>query len=178
MELFLLRHGRTKANEDHLYCGSTDWYLSPAGIEELRALASTRPLPRFDVAADTGMHRTRETADILCRAARRVTLPSLVRWISGFLSENPMKRFALTPTISSGSPMSPATAPVHGVRAGILFIPAFATGSRRSQRKRTRTAPVLSAMAVLSVRYWILFARKNVVSTSGSPRLGTAGGWN
>ena len=77
MELFLLRHGRTKANEDHLYCGSTDWYLSPAGIEELRALASTRPLPRFDVAADTGMHRTRETADILCRAARRVTLPSL-----------------------------------------------------------------------------------------------------
>lgn len=77
MELILLRHGRTEANEKRLYCGSTDPHLSAGGEAELRALACSRPLPLFDIAADTGMHRTRETADILCRARERVTLPGL-----------------------------------------------------------------------------------------------------
>ena len=77
MELILLRHGRTEANEKHLYCGATDWHLSPGGAAELRALAESRPLPVFDVVADTGMYRTRETAELLCRGARRLSLPGL-----------------------------------------------------------------------------------------------------
>lgn len=77
MECYLLRHGQTSANEKHLYCGSTDLHLSPGGEAALRALADERPLPFFDVVADTGMHRTRETADILCNGGARITIPGL-----------------------------------------------------------------------------------------------------
>ncbi len=76
MELYLLRHGRTEANEKRVYCGATDLHLSPGGEAELRALAASRPLPAFDIVADTGMYRTKETADILC-SGERVTLPGL-----------------------------------------------------------------------------------------------------
>ena len=31
MTLYLIRHGNTVANEQHLYCGSTDLSLSPEG---------------------------------------------------------------------------------------------------------------------------------------------------
>ena len=75
MELTLLRHGRTEANEQHLYCGSTDLHLSENGKTELLTLAASRPLPVFDVVADTGMHRTRETADLLCLGERRIAVP-------------------------------------------------------------------------------------------------------
>lgn len=35
MKLILIRHGKTEANEKHLYCGSTDVSLSESGIKEL-----------------------------------------------------------------------------------------------------------------------------------------------
>ena len=38
-EILLLRHGMTQANEKHLYCGSLNWPLSPAGKEALRGTA-------------------------------------------------------------------------------------------------------------------------------------------
>jgi len=38
MRLYLIRHGKTAANEQHLYCGSTDLPLSEKGIEELQNL--------------------------------------------------------------------------------------------------------------------------------------------
>ena len=97
MECYLLRHGQTEANEKHLYCGSTDPHLSPDGEAALRALAAERPLPFFDVVADTGMHRTRETADILCHGGARVTLPGLREMDFGLLSAKLTKRCVLTP---------------------------------------------------------------------------------
>ncbi len=36
-EIFLFRHGKTEANEKHLYCGKTDLPLSQKGEAELRA---------------------------------------------------------------------------------------------------------------------------------------------
>ena len=36
MTIYLIRHGKTEANEKHLYCGSTDLPLSNAGREELQ----------------------------------------------------------------------------------------------------------------------------------------------
>lgn len=36
MTIYLIRHGKTEANESHLYCGSTDLSLSVAGREELQ----------------------------------------------------------------------------------------------------------------------------------------------
>jgi len=38
MKIYLIRHGKTTANEKHLYCGSTDLPLSENGIKELRQI--------------------------------------------------------------------------------------------------------------------------------------------
>jgi alpha-ribazole phosphatase len=38
MTIYLIRHGKTEANEKHLYCGSTDLPLSNVGRAELKGL--------------------------------------------------------------------------------------------------------------------------------------------
>ena len=62
MTLFLIRHGKTVANEKHLYCGSTDLPLSEAGAKELQALQYDIENVRF---VTSGMKRTNETLQIL-----------------------------------------------------------------------------------------------------------------
>ena len=54
MKIVLLRHGLTEANEKHLYCGSTDLPLSPAGRAALRRLEMPAPGTRF---ISSGMRR-------------------------------------------------------------------------------------------------------------------------
>jgi len=62
MTVYLIRHGKTEANEKHLYCGSTDLPLSEKGREELRQL-------HYDIKnvgfLSSGMKRTNETLEIL-----------------------------------------------------------------------------------------------------------------
>ena len=60
--LYLIRHGRTPANEAHLYCGSTDIGLSERGKEELKALSYDIHPRRI---LTSGMKRTEETLSIL-----------------------------------------------------------------------------------------------------------------
>lgn len=60
--IYLIRHGKTEANERHLYCGSTDLPLSPAGKAELRELAYQIENVRF---ITSGMRRTDATLRIL-----------------------------------------------------------------------------------------------------------------
>lgn len=60
--IYLIRHGRTRANERHLYCGSTDIPLSPDGAAELRLL---RYPPIQAQYLTSGMTRTNETLRIL-----------------------------------------------------------------------------------------------------------------
>ncbi len=60
--IYLIRHGKTQANEEHLYCGSTDLPLSPEGAAELRALRYPKMNARF---LSSGMLRTNETLKIL-----------------------------------------------------------------------------------------------------------------
>ena len=62
MILYLIRHGRTAANEAHLYCGSTDLPLSPAGAEALKDLSYQVGAVRF---VTSGTRRTNETLGIL-----------------------------------------------------------------------------------------------------------------
>ena len=62
MSIYLIRHGKTQANEKHLYCGSTDLPLSEAGREELQSLAYAISPERF---VTSGMKRTNETLEIL-----------------------------------------------------------------------------------------------------------------
>ncbi|MBR2048120.1 MAG: histidine phosphatase family protein [Oscillospiraceae bacterium] len=62
MTIYLIRHGKTEANERRLYCGSTDLPLSPAGREELAALAYEPGNVRF---VTSGMKRANETLELL-----------------------------------------------------------------------------------------------------------------
>lgn len=62
MRLYLIRHGKTEANERRLYCGSTDLPLSDAGREELQKLHYDIPNVRF---LSSGMRRANETLELL-----------------------------------------------------------------------------------------------------------------
>lgn len=62
MTIYLIRHGKTRANEAHLYCGSTDLPLSEAGKEELKQRRYSLPPVRY---LTSGMKRTDETLKIL-----------------------------------------------------------------------------------------------------------------
>lgn len=62
MTIYFIRHGRTEANERHLYCGSTNLPLSEAGKAELRELRYDIQNVRF---VTSGMKRTNETLRIL-----------------------------------------------------------------------------------------------------------------
>ena len=62
MTIYLIRHGKTEANEKHLYCGSTDLPLSKAGREELQGVHYDIKNVRF---LTSGMKRTNETLQIL-----------------------------------------------------------------------------------------------------------------
>ena len=62
MSIYLIRHGKTEANEKHLYCGSTDLPLSEKGRAELRAMHYAIHPQRF---LTSGRKRTDETLQIL-----------------------------------------------------------------------------------------------------------------
>ena len=62
MTIYLIRHGKTSANEKHLYCGSTDLLLSAAGRQELQNIRYDIKNVRF---ITSGMKRTDETMRIL-----------------------------------------------------------------------------------------------------------------
>lgn len=62
MSIYLIRHGKTEANEKRLYCGSTDLPLSEAGREELQSLTYAIVPERF---VTSGMKRANETLEIL-----------------------------------------------------------------------------------------------------------------
>ncbi|MBP1555423.1 MAG: histidine phosphatase family protein, partial [Oscillospiraceae bacterium] len=67
MRLVLIRHGRTEANEKHLYCGSTDIGLSGEGAAELEEMKNARIYP--DVSdmriVTSGKNRCEETLSLL-----------------------------------------------------------------------------------------------------------------
>lgn len=71
--LYLIRHGKTQANLEHRYCGSTDLPLSREGIHELQSLHYTVPNARF---VTSGMRRTEETLRILFGAVPHIQDPA------------------------------------------------------------------------------------------------------
>lgn len=62
MIVYLIRHGKTEANEKYLYCGSTDLSLSDGGKEELKNVHYNVKNVRF---LSSGMKRANETLQIL-----------------------------------------------------------------------------------------------------------------
>lgn len=72
MKIYLIRHGRTIANEQHLYCGSTDLPLSQDGEAELSRMleygliGADKLILGSDVRYLTsGMRRTEQTLELL-----------------------------------------------------------------------------------------------------------------
>ena len=62
MTIYLIRHGKTEANEKRLYCGSTDLPLSEKGVEELSRIHYDIKNVHF---LTSGMKRTNETLKML-----------------------------------------------------------------------------------------------------------------
>ena len=60
--VYLIRHGRTCANEQHLYCGSTDLELTEQGIAALKELDYSICPERIYT---SGMKRTEQTLRVL-----------------------------------------------------------------------------------------------------------------
>ena len=79
MILVLLRHGRTQANEAHLYCGSTDLSLSENGRAELEERKRKVRYPSMEGLriCTSGMQRTNETLKILYGVEPEDILPQL-----------------------------------------------------------------------------------------------------
>ncbi len=75
--LFLLRHSMTMANEERLYCGSTDLPLSAEGRRLASQMKRERPLPDGDLYATSGMARTNETLALLTGKAPDLILEAL-----------------------------------------------------------------------------------------------------
>ena len=67
MNLVLIRHGKTEANEKHLYCGSTDIALSESGFSELEELKSKVSYPNIAGyrIITSGMIRCEQTLSLL-----------------------------------------------------------------------------------------------------------------
>ena len=74
----LIRHGRTEANKNWLYCGSTDLPLMEEGREELLALRGAGGYPAAEGLrrCTSGMKRTDETLDILFGPGESLALPA------------------------------------------------------------------------------------------------------
>ena len=103
MTILLIRHGKTIANEQHLYCGSTDLSLSEAGRNALQG--KTVEVPENCRYVSSGMKRANETLELLfgpvsyeiCRELREVDFgsfemksydqlkedPAYIAWITG-----------------------------------------------------------------------------------------------
>ncbi len=78
MKLYLIRHGRTLANEQWLYCGFLDSPLSEGGIEELkqRRLAGGYPDLSGLKVYTSGMTRTEQTLFYLFGDVSHEVLPA------------------------------------------------------------------------------------------------------
>ena len=76
-KLYMIRHGRTVANDRNLYYGATDLEVSPEGRAQLELLRRERTYP--DISGCTvytsGMKRTQETLEVLYPGVTAVPEP-------------------------------------------------------------------------------------------------------
>jgi len=84
MQIHLIRHGKTAANEQKLYCGSTNLPLSDDGINELAQLRRQGVYPKnIDLYFTSGLLRTEQTLDLLYGKAHREVLVQFAEYNFG-----------------------------------------------------------------------------------------------
>ena len=78
MEISLIRHGKTAANEKRLYCGQTDLPLTESGIEEIALLKTQGIYPIGEyIFFTSGLLRTEQTLDIIYGEVKRKAVPDI-----------------------------------------------------------------------------------------------------
>lgn len=83
IDVFLIRHGKTMANEKRLYCGKTDLSLSDKGIEELEILKKSLSYPKCNEYFTSGAKRANETFEILYDDKRFIELKGFFEYDFG-----------------------------------------------------------------------------------------------
>ena len=84
MEIHLIRHGKTLANEKNLYYGQTDLPLSENGAEELVLLKNQGIYPASaDMFFTSGLLRTEQTIDIIYGKVGRTRVPGIAEYNFG-----------------------------------------------------------------------------------------------
>ena len=84
MEIRLIRHGKTAANEQKLYCGATDLPLSDNGIKELVEFKKQSIYAEHaDLYCTSGLKRADQTLDLLYGSVNRTVLPNLAEFKFG-----------------------------------------------------------------------------------------------
>ncbi len=76
IELIMIRHGATKANEEHRYLGNTDESLSVKGITTLQKEKNNGTYPVIDKLFASPMKRCIQTAEILYPDIQPVIVPN------------------------------------------------------------------------------------------------------
>lgn len=79
MIIHLIRHGRTEANIQRLYCGKTDLPLSKSGAKEIKCLTSMAIYPSLEglQVYTSDMLRARQTLEIIYGNVTHLELPTL-----------------------------------------------------------------------------------------------------
>ena len=77
MIIHLLRHGKTFANENRLFGGSTDLPLLPGGVEEIEDLIKQNIYPSADMYFTSGLLRAKQTAGLIYGYVGKTALPDL-----------------------------------------------------------------------------------------------------
>ena len=82
--IYLIRHGKTIANEQRLYCGATDLPLSPDGAREIARLKEQGIYPpSVDVCVTSGLARAQQTLDVIYGDVPRTVLSALAEYNFG-----------------------------------------------------------------------------------------------
>jgi len=84
MTIHLIRHGKTLANEQRLYCGATDLPLSDNGITQLAELKAQNVYPASaNQYFTSGLQRTTQTLNLLYGPVKSKPLPQLMEFNFG-----------------------------------------------------------------------------------------------
>ena len=84
MELHLVRHGKTKANERNLYCGQIDLPLSPDGAAEIASFKDQGIYPEApDLFFSSTLVRTGQTIGIIYGGVRIKSLSDIAEYHFG-----------------------------------------------------------------------------------------------
>ena len=84
MDIYLIRHGKTAATEQQLYCGQTDLPLSEEGALSIADLKRQGAYPKgAQLYFTSGFLRAEQTLNIICGPVSRTALPELAEYNFG-----------------------------------------------------------------------------------------------